>query len=308
MIDSFPIEENLIGETIESLDSVRKPYSILWDEGKCYVSTKCEYMLEIYDEKERKITKKLRRGNGLNEWIAPAIMNQKIRRDGHSYICVLERANMNLYGVDVEDSCSERIRLADYRKYDIPGIRNVYILPDSSSWGFKDGDNCDVFRCNSKCSELMEYEIGIDHSLFAYNRAQLSQNLSTYNAKEESVAVVYYAYPLLLITKVENPAVVKEIQIDESFPVYDKESSINPNIYMLDICSTDKYIYVLYDDQVCEDKSSILVFDWNGNAVAKFNTPKMIAFAVDEEHGRFFGLNEDDSEGVCSVYKYQLHK
>ena len=304
VVESFPTEKMLLGDKITVLDSLYSPFAVYWDEGKLLFSTKGSYHVAIYDEKEQTIKTVLRKGNGHDEWIAPMITTQKVTIGGSQYTCVLERSTSKLYGINFEDNSSEWLCLQDFRKMNIPGIRNVFLLSDSTYRGIKDDEVCDLFEYSNKKKELKEEEIGIDHTLFSGNSRYLSQNMMSYNETKRKMAIAYYAFPYLLLLNENDSTPFCIIQIGESVPKYNKESSTDPHLYILDMCSTDKHIYMLYDEPLHEDKTSILVFDWEGNPIAKYLTNRMSAFAVDEENSRIYALNEDDTEGVCSVYYF----
>ncbi len=304
IVKTFPIEKELYGEHVNILDSVNKPFAVYWNAGNLFLSTKGKNHLVIYNEKENKVSYALRKGHGHDEWIAPMITTQQINVNNHNQSFVLERANSKLYVVNFEDSISSRYCIQDFREIKIPGIRSVFLLSDNSYWGVKDDATCDMFNYNVKSKELIEEEIGIDHSLFSPNSSSLSQNMATYSPQNKKIAIAYYTFPLLFIKEENTYSAQIQIQIGESFPLYNTDNTINPHFYILDMCSSDKYIYVLYDDPSIENKTAIIVFDWNGMPIARYQTNRMTAFTVDEKNSRFIALNEDDTKGVCYIYRF----
>ena len=169
IVNSFPVEKELQGKRVDALDTIYTSFSVYWNNGKLFLSTKGDYHLAIYDEVENRITKTLRNGKGHNEWIAPLITTQQISIEGSLYNCVLERANSILYGVNLDDSCSQKICVQDFTRMNIPGIRNVFLLSDSTYWGIKNDDICDIFKYDIESKKLTEEKVDIDHSLFNPN-------------------------------------------------------------------------------------------------------------------------------------------
>lgn len=304
IIEFFPTEKELHGETVSALDSIHNAFSIYWHNEKMYLSTKGDYHLLIYNEKENKCTKALRRGHGNNEWMAPMITTQQVIINGRELSCVLERTSSILYGVNLEDADGSRIFLKDFRDLRISDISSIFMLPDSSYWGIKDDNNCRPFRYDDKSGKVIEEEVNIDESMFSADTHGLSQNLSTYCEQTGKMAIGYYAFPLLVIKDKNQASEDLLIQIGAFFPTYKKENVAEAHFYILDVMSTSRYIYLLYDNPDIPDKTSILVFDWNGAPIAKYTTKRMSCFTVDEKSSRIIALNEDDSEGVCSIYKY----
>jgi len=303
IVRNFPVEKELSGENIDILDCVNKPFALNWNSGHLFLSLKGDYHLAIYSERENSISYALRKGHGHDEWVAPMITTQQFSVNNNIHTCVLERAGSKLYGINLLDSISPRYCIQDFNKKKLPGIRNVFLLPDGSYCGILDDEVCDMFYYNDKNKELTKEEIEIDHGLFTSDSRNLSQNMATYNPQSNKIAIAYYTFPMFFIKKADAGSAQLQIQIGESVPEYTEENSFDPHFYILDLCSTDKYIYILFDDPQVHDKTYILVFDWNGVPIAKYQTDRLTAFTVDEANSRFFTINEDDSDASCSIYR-----
>lgn len=83
----------------------------------------------------------------------------------------------------------------------------------------------------------------------------------------------------------------------------------------LDLSATDKYLYALYTDKkiyyngVYNDFNSniILVFDWNGNPICKYELPNNAYYiSVNEYLGRIYAVVRNKEEGWSIVY-YELN-
>lgn len=305
VIRSFPKEETLKEETVDSLNRIYKTFSVAHVQNKYVFSVKLDYHLEIYSDDGIPCWRMLRKGHGDNEWIAPMLTGQEVSINNKSYVSVLERAGARLYAIDINDTVSQRILLEDFGKRGIPEIRTAYLLADGSYMGIKDTEWCECFLLKKDAKAPTVVDLTLDKQLFNVNPNTLSQGLSTYNGNKKMMALSLYAYPLFLIMD-EDAQHIMKIQIGNAMPTYNEQTAEDAHDYILDICSTDNYVYLLYDDPEKANETSIIVFDWNGNPVARYHTDRLMAFAVDEEKSLFIGIKEDDTNGACCILRWHI--
>lgn len=306
VVERFQIERKLAGNRVKALDSVFTAFAVRNCGGNIvFAQKRDEYHLLVGDGALSKFHPLLRNGHGNSEWIAPMLTGESSIVDGKKYVNVLERSSNKLYAVDIADECSGRVLLANLNKSDLPGIRNVFCLADGGFIGVTDADLCQPFVLKSKSAKATLLDVGLDKKLLAADSQRLSQCLSTYNAKAHKLAMAYYAFPVLVIMS-EDGIQTARLQIGEEMPDFTGTQDFEYPDYFLDICSTDNYIYALYQEPKSSNETNILVFRWSGEPIAKFTTPSMKSFTVDERKSIFVGLMENENEGVCAVFKFRM--
>ncbi len=305
----YPEEQQLRAETTDTPSELYRAYSISIFNEKYVFSKKGNYFLTLTDNNFIGHYESLRKGHGENEWIAPMLTGQHVTIGGKELVCILERSSGMLYASNVEDSIQNRILLADLNKKGIPDARNAFLLHNGKIIGQRDAKNGEWFICNDTKAKVSFVNSGIDDELFQYNPQILCQGLTAYHEASKTFVQTCFAYPLLCFLD-EDCNVRKRIQLCTRMPAYTEKTAVEPFNYIVDIFSSDKYVYVLFDSPECEtpNKMHILVFDWDANPIAKLQIDRSLAFAVDEKKSIIISINENDEKGCCCIYNYKKWK
>jgi len=305
VVSDFPVDRQLKGQHIKKLDSLFTAYSITKIADRFAISIKKEkYFLCVCDDNFNILHKTLKKGNGHNEWLAPMLTGQTTNINNTSHALVLERERNRLYAVNVNNPASEPIILKDFSKDNLHNINYVYTYETDKYIGGRMLEQCELFDYDAKKHEtdaIVPHHI--DPALFSADRHSLSQTLATYNDRQKAMAVSYFTFPIISLISAKDKK-DRTLQIGQEVPSYTKQNVSEPHFYFLDICSTDNNIYVLYDDPEFKEEMSILAFDWEGTAIARYRVPRLTCFTVDESHKRFVGIKEDDTEGVFFEFRF----
>lgn len=93
------------------------------------------------------------------------------------------------------------------------------------------------------------------------------------------------------------------IQIGEELPDYNTNKEAED--FFVDVCVTSNRIYALYEGEEDSNESLVMVFDWDGNPIAKYHIGRSYAIAVDEDEHLMIAVLDSSSEGN-EVVKYNL--
>ena len=295
----FPVNEQLVGCHIEQLDSMYTSYSVTKLSDKYVFGIKRdEYLFRVYDDSLKFLYKMMRYGKGHGEWIAPMPTGQILPLEGKTYAGFLERGNNMLYAINLDDPTSPSIKVEDFNQTKLYGTNNIYSIGNRQYIGTCLETQCDVVLHNTKNQTITILQPkAMPSELFASNPFELSQSLTTYSDKHQTLAISYFNFPRINIISVNGTQNIT-LQIGKQMPQYTNQDSKEPHYYFVDICSTDSKIHALYDDPERPDEMSILVFDWHANPIARYHVPRLACFTVDEENNRFIAQAEDDSHGA----------
>lgn len=307
IISEFPINQKLKGRPIKALDSLYNAYSIIKLDNKYLLTLKGEdKFLCICDNNFHIIKKCLKKGHGNNEWIAPLITGQSTYIKGETYAYVLERDKNKFYAVNINSLSDTRIKIEDFSSKQLYGISYVYRTEDKKYIGSKLVDLAELFTYDSRNNITQPIRISsMESSMFSANKFELSQTLATYSNAQRKLAVAYFSFPIIHILD-DNGEYSITLQIEKNIPKYTNKNAIFPHSYLVDICSTKDYIYILYDNPKNKHGMNILVISWSGTAVARYDVPQLTCFTVDEDNKKFIGIQEDDTKGVGLEFKYKL--
>ncbi|WP_333615421.1 hypothetical protein [Bacteroides pyogenes] len=307
IISDFPINQKLKGRQIKALDSLYNAYSIIKLDSKYLLTLKGEdHFVCICDSNFRIIKKILKKGHGSNEWIAPLITGQSTNIKGETYAYVLERGENKLYAININSLSDTPIRIKDFSNKQLHGINAVYRTEDKKYIGSKLVELAELFTYDARNDIAQPIRIpSIDPSVFSANKFELSQTLTTYSNVQRKLAVAYFSFPVIHILDDDGENSIT-LQLKKDMPKYTRENAISPYSYLVDICSTKDYIYILYDNPEYKQRMNILVISWSGTAVALYDVPRLTCFTVDEDNKRFIGIQEDDTKGVGFEFKYKL--
>lgn len=306
VILDFPINQKLMGRQIKAWDSLYNAYSIIKLDDKYILALRNDdNFVCICDDNFRIIKKYLRKGHGHNDWLAPLVTGQSTYIEGETYAYVLERGENKLFAVNLNSLSDTPIKIEDFSDKQLYGINYVYRTEDKKYIGSKLVELAELFTYDAKKNITQPIRIpSMDLSLFSANKFELSQTLATYSNTQEKLAVAYFSFPIIHILddNGENPIT---LQFEKTIPKYTRKDAFSPHPYLVDICSTEDYIYILYDNPKYKQRMDILVINWSGTAVAHYEVPRLTCFTVDEDNDRFIGIQEDDMKGVGFEFSYK---
>ena len=139
---------------------------------------------------------------------------------------------------------------------------------------------------------------------------------SNYSETHKQIVVFYYHFPVIKFIDFEG-RVTKEVHLDLPKTNY---NPVTDNILYFTEFSflTDEYIYVQWfggklKEEIMYDienlKTEILVFDWDGNAVGRFQLDKPIApYTISEETQKIYGATLPEEDASRVIYEYDLPK
>lgn len=306
IISDFPINQKLNGHHIKALDSLYNAYSITKLEDKYLLTLKGEdNFVCICNNNFRIIKKCLKKGHGSNEWIAPLVTGQSTNIKGETYAYVLERDKNKLYAININSLLDTPIKIEDFSDKQLYGINYVYRTEDQKYIGSKLVELAEQFTYDTKNNITQPIRISsMDPSMFSANKFELSQTLATYSNARRKLAIAYFSFPVIHILD-DNGKKSITLQLEKNMPKYTRKNAFSPHSYLVDICSTRDYIYILYDNPEYKQGMNILVISWSGTAVARYDVPRLTCFTVDEDNRRFIGIQEDDTKGVGFEFKYK---
>ena len=301
----FPVEEQLVGSHIKHLDTMYTSYSVTKLSDKYVFGIKRdEYLFCVYDDSLNFLYKMMRYGKGHGEWIAPMPTGQMLQLEGKTYASFLERQHNILYGVNLDDPISSPIKMEDFNHTKLYETSNIYCIEDYLYIGTCLQTQCDIVLHNAKNQDVTVLQPkSMSSELFAPNPFELSQTLTTYSDKRKTLAIAYFNFPRITIISTDGTKNIT-LQIGRHMPQYTNHDFQEPYYYFVDMCSTDNKIYALYDNPEKPDEMSILVFDWDANPVARYHTPRLVCFTVDEDNNRFIAQVENDTH--CTWFELKM--
>ena len=307
IISDFPINQKLKGHHIKALDSLYNAYSIMKLDDKYILTLKSkDNFLCVCDKDFHVMNKCLKRGHGSREWIAPLVTGQCTYIKGEIYAYVLERGANKLFAVNFNSRSDDPIEIENFSKERLYGINYVYRTEEKKYIGSKLVELAELFTYDAKSgiSHLIQLP-SMDPSLFSANKFELSQTIASYSHAQRKLAVAYFSFPIIHILN-DNGENSITLQLEKNMPEYTRKNAFSPHSYVVDICSTKDYIYILYNNPSLKQRMNILVIRWSGTAVARYDVPRLTCFTVDEDNQRFIGILEDDTNGVGFEFKYKL--
>lgn len=302
-VDKFPVDKQLKGERVTKLDSCFACYGVMYNDGYYVFTQKGNFAFRIFDASFNGINQVCARGNGENEWLAPYATGQFDTRNEQKSFYALERPTHTLRLCTLSNG--DRVDVEDFSGMDIADLRYVFCTGDKKYIGSQDEDERKLFCYDANAKKLTEFEHeGAETGECKAGKQDLLQTLATYNAEKRKLAVTYFSFPLLVIRSSEGD-VVKTVRIGKDWPLYTDKNFEDANMWIVGVSSDDENVYLLYDDPALPNEMSVLVFDWEGTPVARYHIARAMAIAVNKDNHTILAINEDESNGVCSIYKYQ---
>ncbi len=292
IVDSFPVEETLTGEVISSFNSDIGILGIK-QAGEYVICDmwKQDYFFNVYDAENRLAGKLCMKGNGPDEFLAPAYYGQY----DSECVWILERARELFFKVNLHKSLAqgktvieERFNLSKY-----PGLqsRNLFYINDELFFGTNDNTSCATFTLNPKTSEIKFNPHVLDFPISSVTH-QISQSMATLKPDRKLVATSFFYLPQIDIYSSEGKRLktifYKKVVEPATLDVFQGLQD-----YYIQVFSTDEYIYALYTEPLDYETIGhyIQVFDWDGNPVASLNVGPTTDFYVTRNNKKLVALD-----------------
>jgi hypothetical protein len=303
VVSEFPVDTTLAPGSTFNLDGIPFAYSVLSVDNRYLFTKKGDYYLAIVDNKFQPISELVRRGNGHEECLAPFVTGQYEHTVDKTNCYILERTTGSLYSLPLQEG-SVRTLAVDASRYTKSSLRYLYKMNDTTYIGASDDGDCKTFTLNASTGEVQTFDHPdvIQHNKEEELDHEFLQTLATASMKQQKMAQVYFAFPILVIRNAQGE-IERTVQLDAVMPEINEADVDDMHMYSLDVRSDDENIYLLYDDPQKDKECSILVFNWQGEPIARYRINRAIAFCVNAKHSTLVTLNEDDSNGLCSIYK-----
>lgn len=252
-------------------------------------------------------------GKGPTEMMAPAYYGQWSCEDQQTKIWIYDRIKAEFVKVNIDSTLRDGRTIIE-QKYDfhtgeIPDIRNLFYVCDTLLVGTVESDRCPMFRYNpvSRRISYLPETMNFDPGLAPQTLQEITQNLCAYNPQKRTVVSVAFSFPQVDFRPIDSlrftTLFIDRILMPEQCIAQPRRT------YFASVCGDSKYVYALWLDQDDDDfgdiekPSSVLVFDWGGNPVARLEFAEYIlGIAIDPTSARLFALNYYHDEHPVMVY------
>ena len=300
LVDELPDAVVLDGKPIVALDERIGIYDIdMLGEYFLCTEKRTEFFYSIYDSEFRLLSRFGKKGKSDNEFIAPVYTGQY--EDGSDILSfnVLDRAQFryDTWSLNCNENKVQKTGMYRIPRHDVFEMRALYRAADSSYFGVSDFDECKFFTTGRDFSGRVLYEnvLGFKNG----NAHEVSQSSCSVRPDGSRIVIAYYNLPQLDIRESDG-AIVRTVFIGHILMPEDANPSVE---YFIKTDADQDYIYALYEDHdTDEDSDSILVFDWDGNLVARYKIRTAISFCADGANHRIISVNSDRRDNVCMLY------
>ncbi len=256
------------------------------------LQSKAEYFFTVIDTAFNEKGQFCRRGNGHNEFIAPMLMNCVTTPQ------VIEKTNNSIYSVNPSDNYA--ITHQQTLAYDIPNISWLHKTKSQAYIGYTLGYGKGTFYCSKDCDvKSIDSGLSISEALPEYKF--LSQSVSACSPDGSIVVSAYFHFPICVIYDSEGNIVANLTFKDYAIDNY-SDIDILPENFR-DVCITDKYIYLLHQDNDDDTSTSnVYRLSYDGQLISHYIIPSAVAIAATENDSTLYAINADDKFTVCNVY------
>ncbi len=297
VVTKFPQQVSLEANSIDGTDKYQDILSVTMVADKYVCRSKGEFFYYVFDSQFQLISRIARRGHGNKEFIAPFFSGQYLQEKGREYIYLLERPQRTLYKVNIHDAMD----VVPVFRFPIgKKIEPRYIFSVANKFvGANDLDDCKIFVYDRQCGECVFKEQ--TYTSEKRKSHELFESIASYSPSNEKLAVAFFNLPQIDIRN-SNGDILNTIFIDKKLPL---KEDMSDKLYFSCVCSTDKYIYALYngyDDLEKQGKSAVLVFDWNANPIVKYIIDASSYITVDIKKKRLVTIDEKASNSRLLSY------
>ena len=301
VVEGFPIDMKLKAERLPQLDSMYTAYAVSSVNGRFLLTAKrMPYFFYIYNKTFGRVAEMAMSGNGNEEWMAPMYTGQLEKGNGEDSIYVLERPTNKLYLLSLKNKALRR-EVADFSNRKVENLRYVFCLGADRYVGSQDEGQCLPFVMNDGVKTELQHPLP-DVAQMGVNARLLLQTQAVLRDTKDKWADAYFSYPMLVIRRVDG-TIEQIVKIGKQWPSYTNVHEA-PADYCIDVCSSHNAIYLLFNDPKQPNESCVLAIGWDGKPIARYHIKTATAMAVDEDGHRIIAVNDDDSDGVFSMYRF----
>ena len=308
IIRNFPKSYNLKGEHINSFDDVLFAMSIFTTEKYIVLrKNKSDYFYSIYLKKDKSFKLELcSKGKGPSEFLAPLYCGQS--KDNSFWI--FDRATSMFSKIDIEKSIIENKTVISDKKDLKPLIkfqlRDVFIIDSTRFLFSEDMADCPYYIYDIKDKKKVKVENNYEFKIPKQTDThEFLQKMTVYNKTKQKFASAYYCFPVISFSSLSQGTFTSILYGNKDIKLNNNNlEKFKDNEYIYDIKSTNDYVYCLYNNsENPSDSSSILVFDWNGTPVCKFNlSGKYDQFTIDPSLHKIYAINYKKESNIVTVF------
>lgn len=306
IVEHYPIEKQLESKPLRQLEDcigiidvgMVGPYLICKEH-------KTKYHFTFYDSEFRMVGHWGHNGRGPGEYIAPIYYGQYEKTDSSIQFCLWERSSYELHSVDIIKTDSV-ISMQSISRFKMP--RDSKVEPRvlvrcgmNSFFGVSDWEDCCFFTSDSTFSNphFAAHVLPFDAKSVAH---EMSQSCYGIKPDKSRIAIAYFCLPQIDIRTADGE-IVQTIFLNKIIRPQDLDLN-NRSDYFYKAVADDQFIYTLCDapDSDRSGRNNILVFDWDGNPVAKYSVLRASSFAIDKQTHRLITINMDQTNSLCSIY------
>ena len=271
-------------------------------------SHRTDYHYSVFHKKDfHKVGEILKQGRGTEEFIAPSYFSQYQIEGGETKIWVLERALNVFFKINLTATL-EMDSLIVEKKYKLAtsgsSYRDMYYINNDMFWATEDQQECRHLIINSDNCDKKYIEPAVPFPKRG-NIHHISQTISTKHPAIFKIASAYFNFPQIdfidkqgIYRTIFYPSIIYPRKVSEDQVEYE---------YFSSICSDENNVYALYDPShdASSDKSEILVFSWEGEAICKYIIPFANAIFVDATNKKLYALHPGKEQFNTTCYKLQ---
>lgn len=231
---------------------------------------------------------------------------------------------------EIDSLCSNiEIRPKPLAKFKIPEAQLSRIIPINDSIFLGAGTYKSEYQylLFNKNSNVIDYAIKIyneaDVNMNKYHKFLSNQgNLRKRPGKNQFVYSINMSSNIDFIEiKDDKIELIKSLRLNDPIykPIHDSKLNrvvpVKDNIIgYIDVCATEHYVYALYTDKKMYDNNKsnsfssniVLVFDWSGNPVIKYELVQEAYYiSIDENSRKMYGAIKNDTKG-WSIISYNI--
>lgn len=304
IVENFPIEIRLGEEPLRALDGCLGIYDVGMAGSYLICSErKTEFFFSVYNSDFLRVCRFARHGRGPGEYIAPVYCGQYEDEGAVLTVSIYDRATRYFDRIAV-DTDSGSCQPISHFSIPLSGDLEPRVLFRYSAThvgGVSDYRDCRYFYSDTTFRQPRIAEPVLS---FGANREvhTIAQSCCAVKPDNTRIAVAFFNLPQIDI-RATTGEVIKTIFIREILHP-DEIDIAEAADYFLKADADDTYIYALFEnpDSGITGSNSILVFDWEGNPVGKYDIARASSFAIDKRRNKIIAINMDQTQSLCSLY------
>lgn len=301
VIEDFPVDSTLSPLPLPQLDELPGIYDIS-SVGDYYLCTekKTDYFFTLYDSDFVRICSFARKGKASGEYIAPVYTGQYFKTEDGTRLHIYDRAlqKFDIWQIPSDGSDVELISSFRISNDSTIEIRVLYESLDRTFFGVSDIGDCRFFNADSTFSDIKYFDNVLKFRL-THSVHEISQTSCALSPGWNRVAIGYYNFPQIDIREPRGN-IIRTVFIEKILRPEDVDFQ-QIRDYCLEIEGDKNYIYALWKEPGVAGSTSLLVFDWNGNPVARYGIDKADSFCVGPDNS-IVAIDYDKDCMTCSRY------